>query len=81
MITLTIGLKTIPDLLDTNSTHTDGYRIFLHHRTGGGGHICKLGWKEWVGLPFPSRRSVRWVVEEYHMAWVKWIAWNAFSEI
>ena len=44
VITLTIGLKAIPDLLDTNSTHTHGYRIFLHHRTG----VVDIWKQSWV---------------------------------
>ena len=43
--------------------------------------VSNLGLKEeGVGLPLPSRRSVRWAGEGYHMAWVNWIDWNAFSE-
>ena len=43
--------------------------------------VSNLGLEEeGVGLPFPSRRSVRWAGEGYHMAWVKWIDWNAFIE-
>ena len=48
----------------------------------GGIFVSNLGLEgEGVGLPIPSRQSVRWAGEGYHMAWVKWIVWNAFSEI
>ena len=35
--------------------------------------VSNLVLEEGVGLPFPSRRSVRWAGKGYHMAWVKWI--------
>ena len=83
VITLTIGLITIPDLLDTSSTHTHTHTViaFSYITARGGVHICKVGWREGVGLPFPSSRSLPCAGKEYHMAWVKWIDWNAFSEI
>ena len=42
--------------------------------------VCPVGGEgDGVGQ-FPSRRSVRWAEEGYHMAWVKRIDWNAFIE-
>ena len=83
VITLTIGLKTIPDLLDTNSTYTRVSHIPTSpHGEGGGVDICKLSWVGGRGSACRSRAGglsgVRGGVPH---GLVKWIDRNAFSEI
>ena len=81
-----VWLKTIPDLLDTNSTHTHGHGIFSPHRTTllWPHEICTPCWASvwadgWAGGRPGGRTSGRRVGRAVIVRWNAWIGPESFG--